>query len=131
MRAPDCCHSPTGPACHRRQDPYCRLELSGQVKQTKSKTDGGKNPAWNERFTFVNVSPSYNTELQVTVADHNALTNDTEVWLRRGAVGVGDQELRPSRAGRGLICVHQEEHLCLQHVPTPRSAVAASWRHIG
>ncbi|GAB4820245.1 hypothetical protein N2152v2_007291 [Parachlorella kessleri] len=81
-----------------KQDPYCTLELSGQKFKTKTKTDGGKNPVWNERFKFVNISPQYATELAVKVFDHNVMLSDKEIGAGRLALTrlyhTGTEEVR-------------------------------------
>lgn len=35
-----------------RMDPYCVLTVAGQRFRTRTHTDGGKNPVWNQTFTF-------------------------------------------------------------------------------
>ncbi len=34
-----------------RQDPFCNVSIGSQKFKTRTATDGGKTPVWNERFT--------------------------------------------------------------------------------
>lgn len=69
-----------------KQDPYCILEMAGQKFKTSTKTDGGKNPVWNERFKFVNVNSAYATELVVKIFDKNMMFSDKEIGTGRLAL---------------------------------------------
>ncbi|GAB4820239.1 hypothetical protein N2152v2_007285 [Parachlorella kessleri] len=69
-----------------RMDVYVVLELAGQRFQTKTHTDGGRNPDFNERFRFVNVIPKYATELRVKVMDKNMMLSDKEIGSGRHAL---------------------------------------------
>ena len=61
------------------------LELAGQRFQTKTHTDGGRNPNFNERFRFINVTPKYVTELRVKVgASDEGATAEWCLALREG-----------------------------------------------
>ena len=33
-------------------DPYVRMQVGSRVFKTKTHTDGGKNPSWNDEFSF-------------------------------------------------------------------------------
>ncbi|KAG2439050.1 hypothetical protein HYH02_006578 [Chlamydomonas schloesseri] len=35
-----------------RQDPYCIIRVGGQTFRTRTAVDGGRNPVWNETFSF-------------------------------------------------------------------------------
>ncbi|GAB4820220.1 hypothetical protein N2152v2_007266 [Parachlorella kessleri] len=66
-----------------RQDPLVVVEVAGQKMSTKTKTDAGKNPVWNERFKFVQINPAFATEMSVRVMDKNVMASDTEIGHAR------------------------------------------------
>lgn len=35
-----------------RQDPYCKITVGSQVQQTRTATDGGKSPNWQDSLSF-------------------------------------------------------------------------------
>ncbi|GAB4820242.1 hypothetical protein N2152v2_007288 [Parachlorella kessleri] len=66
-----------------RQDPLVIIEVSGQKMTTKTKTDAGKNPVWNERFRFIQINPTFATEMSVKLMDKNVVSSDTEIGHAR------------------------------------------------
>lgn len=56
-----------------RQDPYCVIEVGSQKQRSRTHTDGGKNPSWNDSLSF-----QINGEQQVhiSVFDRDILTRD-------------------------------------------------------
>ncbi len=48
-----------------KQDPYCVITLGGKTYRSNTNTDGGKNPVWNQLFTFYNVHSGQELKLEV------------------------------------------------------------------
>lgn len=57
-----------------RQDPYCVVKVDRQSRRTKTHTDGGKNPVWEEVLEFKNVTED--SVLKIEVYDENVLLRD-------------------------------------------------------
>lgn len=57
-----------------RQDPYCVVKVDKQSRRTKTHTDGGKNPVWDEVMEFKNVTED--SVLKIEVYDENVLLRD-------------------------------------------------------
>lgn len=51
-----------------KQDPYCIMKVGAQTFRTKTHTDGGKNPVWNQTFT-VNVINENTADLTIYDSD--------------------------------------------------------------
>ncbi|KAG2438170.1 hypothetical protein HXX76_005777 [Chlamydomonas incerta] len=68
-----------------KQDPYAVLMLADQNHRSKTITDGGKDPTWNEVFTFRNVSADQTLKLEFY--DENVVFRD--VALGSGKVLLG------------------------------------------
>lgn len=64
-----------------KMDPYVRLELSNQKYETKVDYNGGKNPSFNETFTFYinSVNKQYGRTIQMILMDKNKLSSDNIV----------------------------------------------------
>ncbi|KAF9665996.1 hypothetical protein SADUNF_Sadunf16G0183000 [Salix dunnii] len=58
-----------------RQDPYVFVEYGGIKFRTRTCTDGGKNPTFQEKFVFTLIEGL--REINVAVWNSNTLTNDT------------------------------------------------------
>eukprot|EP01042_Synura_sphagnicola_P027341 gene27341-35311_t len=56
-----------------KADPYCRLRVGIQEFTTKHNPGGGKNPIWNEEFSF---DISNERELEMEVLDKETVGND-------------------------------------------------------
>ncbi len=63
-------------ACACRQDPYCILRVGGQQFRTRTAVDGGKNPVWNETFTF-NCINENTVDFEIKVSGHGEDTTCT------------------------------------------------------
>ncbi|KAH7518024.1 hypothetical protein FEM48_Zijuj09G0126700 [Ziziphus jujuba var. spinosa] len=68
-----------------RQDPYVCLEYASTKFRTKTCTDGGKNPTFQEKFVFTLIEGL--RELNVVVGNSNTLTSD-------GYIGSGKVQLQ-------------------------------------
>ncbi|KXZ54157.1 hypothetical protein GPECTOR_5g255 [Gonium pectorale] len=51
-----------------KQDPYCIIRVGGQTFRTRTATDGGRNPVWNQTFQF-NVINENDVELDIKDED--------------------------------------------------------------
>ncbi|GLI64986.1 hypothetical protein VaNZ11_008411 [Volvox africanus] len=69
-----------------KQDPYAVLTLGEQNHRSKTIVDGGKQPEWNEKFTFSNASPEQHLKLEFY---------DENVVFRDVALGSGKVALAP------------------------------------
>eukprot|EP00775_Hariotina_reticulata_P006500 gene6500-6728_t len=85
-----------------RQDPYCILQLGTATSRSRTCTDGGTRPVWNETFRFNNVDHA--NDLLVTIKNENVLSDDVIGMCR-----VPLQKLSATRTswcaslGKGLI----------------------------
>jgi hypothetical protein len=58
-----------------RQDPFCKIKLSGSRKfKTRVHDNGGRSPVWNEVFTFETYDPQLD-QLHITVKDKGFTEN--------------------------------------------------------
>eukprot|EP00878_Enallax_costatus_P020228 GHUV01021377.1.p1 GENE.GHUV01021377.1~~GHUV01021377.1.p1 ORF type:complete len:290 (+),score=84.45 GHUV01021377.1:124-993(+) len=57
-----------------KQDPYCVLQVGPSTCKSRTCTDGGTKPVWNETFRFNNVE--YSSELIITIKNENVLADD-------------------------------------------------------
>ncbi|XP_024385298.1 uncharacterized protein [Physcomitrium patens] len=69
-----------------RQDPYVIIEYSGQKYRTRTDTDGGRNPSFNETFKISLIEGL--REVQAHVWNSNTLERDdyigsTKIWLNK------------------------------------------------
>lgn len=78
------------------QDPYAVLKVGGQTFRTKTHTDGGKNPVWNETFA-VNVINDNTADL--TLYDSDVGKDDVI-----GTATVGLAKVRARVCGRVCVC---------------------------
>ncbi|KAK4437910.1 hypothetical protein Salat_0125100 [Sesamum alatum] len=65
-----------------RQDPYVCLEYASTKFRTRTCTDGGKNPTFQEKFLFTLIEGL--REISVVVWNSNTLTFDDLNWQRKG-----------------------------------------------
>lgn len=63
----------TGQGMFGKADPYSRLRVGTQEFSTKPNPGGGKNPVWNEEFTF---DISNEKEMEIEVLDKETVGND-------------------------------------------------------
>lgn len=85
-----------------KQDPYCVLTCYQQKFRSNTHTDGGKDPVWNQIFTFEPVSPDISLKLEFF---------DEKMLFRDKAIGEGKILLRkvfeaPSKTLDMKIPVH-------------------------
>ncbi|KAG2439061.1 hypothetical protein HYH02_006588 [Chlamydomonas schloesseri] len=57
-----------------RQDPYCVLRVGGQTARTRTASKGGRNPTWNESFSF---NVYRHSGLEITVKDDRVFVDPT------------------------------------------------------
>ena len=57
-----------------KQDPYVKVELLEQKMKTKTHTDGGKNPKFNEGFIFTSAAGT--DSLTISVFDEDTVSDD-------------------------------------------------------
>uniref|UniRef100_A0A7S2QUP0 Calcium-dependent protein kinase n=1 Tax=Chlamydomonas chlamydogama TaxID=225041 RepID=A0A7S2QUP0_9CHLO len=60
-----------------RQDPYCVLAVGDKNFRSKTHTDGGKNPTWNESFEFPTVTSEHYLKLEFF--DENMVLRDVPI----------------------------------------------------
>lgn len=80
-----------------KQDPYCVLTVGHLSLRTKTHTDGGRNPVWNEMFAFENVRGDQTLKLEFF--DENMVLRD---------VAIGGCKISLQRAfttGKDDVCV--------------------------
>uniref|UniRef100_A0A7S0WKH2 Calcium-dependent protein kinase n=1 Tax=Chlamydomonas leiostraca TaxID=1034604 RepID=A0A7S0WKH2_9CHLO len=80
-----------------RQDPYCVLTIGQRNFRSKTDTDGGKHPVWNETFSFTNVSAEQ--VLKLEFFDENMILRDVAI----GGCKVALTEVM--NAGSQEVCV--------------------------
>uniref|UniRef100_A0A7S2QT99 C2 domain-containing protein n=1 Tax=Chlamydomonas chlamydogama TaxID=225041 RepID=A0A7S2QT99_9CHLO len=56
-----------------RQDPYCIVKCGTQTFKSRTCTDGGKNPVWNETFRFNVINEN---DISITCMDEDTLSRD-------------------------------------------------------
>ena len=56
-------------------DPYCKVMVGGQIQQTKTHTNGGKNPRWEETLKF-KLSSQKDEEIKIYVYDQENIKAD-------------------------------------------------------
>lgn len=69
-----------------KQDPYCLLTVGGQTLRSKTATDGGKNPVWNQTFKFNLINEN---DLVITCKDEDVSADDL--------IGTGRAQLARAR----------------------------------
>ena len=57
-----------------RMDPYCYISIGGERKKTTTCHSGGRNPAWGDTFSFMNMSGD--TTIRIEVWDKDTFTPD-------------------------------------------------------
>ncbi|KAG1667632.1 hypothetical protein FOA52_001688 [Chlamydomonas sp. UWO 241] len=62
-----------------KQDPYCVLTCGNYTHRSKTHTDAGANPIWNEVFTFRNVTS--NVLLKLEFYDENLIFRDVRIGV--------------------------------------------------
>lgn len=95
-----------------RQDPYCKIRCGGQQMRTRTAVDGGRNPVWNETFSFNIINEN---ALQVEVYDEDTLSRDDFLgscsisFARARALGADTMEApvisKHSHKQRGFVSV--------------------------
>ncbi|GAX77412.1 hypothetical protein CEUSTIGMA_g4858.t1 [Chlamydomonas eustigma] len=60
-----------------RQDPYCVITCGQQQHRSKTHTDGGKNPVWNQTFAFPSVTS--NMAVKLEFFDENMVLRDVAI----------------------------------------------------
>lgn len=68
-----------------RQDPYCVISCAHLSYRSKTDTDGGKHPVWNETFSFPNVTNE--TLLKLEFFDENMVLRDVAIGGCKIALG--------------------------------------------
>lgn len=61
-----------------KQDPYCIIQCGSQKVRSRTHTDGGRNPVWNENFNLQVVNEN---EITVTIMDADVLSRDDLVGI--------------------------------------------------
>lgn len=88
-----------------RQDPYAIVRCGGQHFRTRTHVDGGKNPVWNETFSFNIINEN---SLEVTVMDADVGPDDfigsAVVSLARAREQGADSVQAP------VVCKHTRKH---------------------
>lgn len=69
-----------------KQDPYCLLTVGGQTLRSRTATDGGKNPVWNQTFKFNVINEN---DLTITCKDEDVSADDV--------IGTGRAQLARAR----------------------------------
>jgi hypothetical protein len=69
-----------------KQDPYCVLRVGEQRDRTKTCTNGGTRPRWNERFNFS--LAGHESALDLEVWNANTMTSDA--YIGAALVSLGD-----------------------------------------
>lgn len=57
-----------------KMDPFCEIKFASKKYRTKTKSEGGKKPKWNQGFDLFMSNP--NEEIEITVYDEDMMTND-------------------------------------------------------
>lgn len=63
-----------------KQDPYCFIECGGQKLRSRTHIDGGRNPVWNETFSFQIINEN---EIVVTIMDEDTFSKDDLIGVAR------------------------------------------------
>ncbi|KAK3267600.1 hypothetical protein CYMTET_23856 [Cymbomonas tetramitiformis] len=104
------------------QDPYCVVKVGRAVNKTKTHTDGGTNPVWNERFVY---SLQTEEEVEISIWNKNQLMTDDSLGTVRiplmkvftdGHDDVEAPVICPKGTARGVV------KIILQFTPTASPA---------